>query len=238
MVEQLSNDHQRTYDAIFQHPITSNLERRDVRSLFEALGTVTDEHNGNLKFERNGQSLILHPPHSNHPAGFEEVTQIRHFLRSSEVSDKSANSGPLHLLVVIEHRQAMVFRSELADSVPEKIVPHSTHRNPRHVHNAQEHGGRQSRPAGPSFYKAIAENLEGADEILMFGTGEGGRKSMDTLLTELRDNYNDLYLKVVGSHEVGGKHLEDDDLLERAREFYRVRSDHQKSALSEPATVA
>ena len=235
MVEVLSNDQQRTYDAVFQHPISSNLDRRELRSLFEAIGEVTEEHNGNLKIDRNGHSLTLHPGHSNHPADMEEIMQIRHFLKGSEEQVLNAPTEPLQLLVVIEHRQALVFRSEMKDSLPEKVVPHSTHRNPRHVHNAQEHGGRQSRPAGPSFYKAIAENLEGADEILLFGTGEGGRKSMDTLLTELRENHLDLFNCVVGSLEVGGKHLSDELLLEKAREFYQT---HPVSAQVDDPVIA
>jgi len=236
-IEELSNDQQRTYDALFQHPISGNLERRELRSLFAALGEVTDEHNGNLKFERNGHSLVLHPTHLNQPTGVEDITRIRHFLKESEEVGKLLASEPLCLLVVIEHRQALVFRSEMIGSVPEKIVPHSTHRNPRHVHNAQEHGGRQSRPAGPSFYKAIAENLEGADEILMFGTGDGGRKSMDTLLVELRDNHSELFHRVVGSLEVGGKHATDELLLEKAREFYLHRQEFEGQTIGKNVEV-
>ena len=237
MTKTLSTEHQRTYDSIFQHPISANLERRDVKALFDALGEVTEEHNGNLKFDRNGQTLILHPSHTNHPANVEEVMTIRHFLESTATPLLPREVSPLHLLVVIEHRQAMVFRSELSGSITETIVPHSTHRNPRHVHNAQEHGGRQSRPAGASFFKAIAENLEGADEILMFGTGEGGRKAMDTLTEELRTNYTELLDRVVGSIEVGVKHLTEEDLLEKAREFYATRALHQANKASSEHVV-
>jgi len=161
--------------------------------------------------------------------------QIRHFIEASDIHKQPVAAAKLQLLVVIEHRQALVFRSEMVGSVPEKITPHSTRRNPEHVHNAQEHGGRQSRPAGPSFYTAIAEHLEGADEILMFGTGEGGRKSMDTLIEELQQNHPTLYPHVLGSEVVGGKHITDEVLLEKAREFYQLRKelDHRASATSD-----
>lgn len=83
MIQGLSHDHQRTYNEIFQHPISGNLERGAVRSMFEALGNVTEEHNGNLKVHRNGHMLVLHPIHSKHPAENDEVMRIRHFLEES-----------------------------------------------------------------------------------------------------------------------------------------------------------
>jgi len=49
MTKHLHASSQRTYEQIFQHPITQNLERRDIRTLFKELGEVEDEHNGNMK---------------------------------------------------------------------------------------------------------------------------------------------------------------------------------------------
>src|SRR5438874_6501197 len=54
--------HQTTYDAVFQHPISRNLQWRDLRSMLESLADVVVENNGNLKFTRNGQTLTVHPP--------------------------------------------------------------------------------------------------------------------------------------------------------------------------------
>ena len=82
----LIGSHQRTYDRIFQHPISHNLEWRDVRSLLEKLGEVVQEHNGNLTVTRNGQSLVLHAPRTKDVAEMDEVMTLRHFLRSTEAA--------------------------------------------------------------------------------------------------------------------------------------------------------
>ena len=58
----LTGSHLRTYNAIFQHPISHNLGWLDVHALFRQLGEVEEEPNGNLKVTRNGQILVLHPP--------------------------------------------------------------------------------------------------------------------------------------------------------------------------------
>ena len=90
----LTGSHQRTYDRIFQHPISHNLEWRDVHALFEELGQVTKEHNGSLKVTRNGQTLILHPTSEKDVSEMDEVMTLRHFLERSETAtpDQSAKS--------------------------------------------------------------------------------------------------------------------------------------------------
>ena len=79
----LTGSHLRTYDRIFQHPISHNLEWRDVCALFEEMGDVEAEPNGNLKATRNGHSLVLHPPHAK-DVPVDEIMIIRHFLKQSE----------------------------------------------------------------------------------------------------------------------------------------------------------
>jgi adenylyl- and sulfurtransferase ThiI len=89
----LTGPHQRTFDRIFQHPISHNLEWRDVHALFEEIANVTKEHNGNLKVTRNGQILILHPTSKKDVTEMDEVMGLRHFLeRSESVVEKSAET--------------------------------------------------------------------------------------------------------------------------------------------------
>ncbi len=53
----LTGSHLRTYEKIFQHPISHNLPWRDVHSLLGELGQIAQEPNGNFKATRNGQTL-------------------------------------------------------------------------------------------------------------------------------------------------------------------------------------
>jgi len=86
----LTGPHQRTFDRIFQHPISHNLEWRDVHALFGEIGIVTKEHNGSLKVTRNGQTLVLHPTSKKDVTEMDEVMGLRHFLeRSESVPEKS-----------------------------------------------------------------------------------------------------------------------------------------------------
>ncbi len=80
----LTGSHLRTYERIFQHPISHNLEWRDVRALFGKLGTIEEEANGNLKVSRNGHTLVLHSTSAKDVTEMDEVMALRHFLERSE----------------------------------------------------------------------------------------------------------------------------------------------------------
>jgi hypothetical protein len=61
-VTHLSNNHRDTIEKIFSHPSSGNIEWRQVRSLLEAVGTATEEHNGKLKVTLGGETEVLQPP--------------------------------------------------------------------------------------------------------------------------------------------------------------------------------
>ena len=62
MNEPVSSDHRRTLERLFEHA-SRNIEWRQVRSLLEALGAVSEEHNGKLKVTLGGETEFLQPPH-------------------------------------------------------------------------------------------------------------------------------------------------------------------------------
>ena len=165
----MSKVHQTTYKAIFQHPIAHNLQWHDVRSMLDALAEVTEEHNGNLKFTRHGEVLILHPPKHKDLSDTKEVMQIRHFLERSSVPKlPDPTEDGTHLLVVIDHREARIFKTELRDSVPVSITPYDPDGTRRHLHSVDDEANGQRQPELKSFYEAIAANLKGAEQILIF----------------------------------------------------------------------
>jgi hypothetical protein len=59
----LNNHHRDTLEQIFSHPASSNVEWRRVLSLLEAVGTVTQEHNGKFKVTVGPETEFLPAPH-------------------------------------------------------------------------------------------------------------------------------------------------------------------------------
>jgi hypothetical protein len=60
--QHLDNRHRDTLRQIFAHPVSHNIEWRSVTSLLEAVGTVSEHHNGKLEVTVGSQSAFLDPP--------------------------------------------------------------------------------------------------------------------------------------------------------------------------------
>src|SRR5580692_4147858 len=114
----LAGAHLRTYERIFQHPISHNLGWHDVYAMFRQLGEVSVEPNGSMKVTRNGQFIVLRSQHSKDVAAAEEVMALRHFLERTETTAPAAKGAETDWLVVIDHHEARLFRSALQGGGP------------------------------------------------------------------------------------------------------------------------
>jgi hypothetical protein len=84
-VEQLGREHAYTLEKIFQHPLSHNIEWRLVRTLLEAIGSVTEEHNGRLHVTINDELLTLHRPMYKDMADAQTLLDLRHFLERAGI---------------------------------------------------------------------------------------------------------------------------------------------------------
>ena len=216
----LTGTHLRTYNTIFQHPISHNLGWQDVHALFRQLGQVEEEPNGNLKVTRNGQTLVLHPPRTKDVSETDEVMSLRHFLERSETQPPESDEQEAHWLLVIDHHEARIFRSEMPGTIPEQILPHKPEDYFRHAHNSKEVSRGQEKPDPNSFFEPVARVLQGAGQILIFGTGTGTSSEMVQFVAWSKLHHPELAARIIGSLTVDEHHLTTDQLLAKAREFY------------------
>ena len=222
MESQLSGPHQKVYERVFAHPMPHNLQFREVWSMLGALPdtSVAEEKSGDLKVTRNGQTLMLHRPRGKDLADKKELMQVRHFLERSETRAPQPATVGTHLLVVIDHREARIYSTELHGTVPERIAPYDPFGFGRDLHYNQDDSNGQRKPERKSFYEAIAKTLQGAKQILMFGTGTGASSAMEQLVLDLKKHHHEVAERIVGSVAVDENHLTEDQLLAKARELF------------------
>jgi hypothetical protein len=77
----LSREHTHTLQALFQHPVTYNLEWRQIVALLEAVGTITETHDRHYHVTVNGQGYDLNRPHHKDFADVTELMALRHFMQ-------------------------------------------------------------------------------------------------------------------------------------------------------------
>ena len=216
----LTGSHQRTFDRIFQHPISHNLEWRDVHALLGEMGEVTKEHNGSLKVTRNGQTLVLHPSGKKDVAEMDEVMALRHFLERSEATQGAGIEKETHWLLVIDHHEARIFRSEMDGALPQRILPYQPENHFRHAPNSKAISRGQEKPDPNAFFEPVARVLQAAGQILIFGTGTGTSSEMEQFLGWLKQQHPESAKRVIGSLVVDENHLTEGQLLAKARDFY------------------
>src|SRR5438045_1603681 len=160
METQLQGAHQRTFDAVFQHPIARNLAWRDVCSMLDAMTDVAqEEHDGTLKISRNGRMLMLHRPLRKNMSDVQELMDLRRFLEQSNLPVPQPRAAGLHLLVVIDHRLARIYKAELHGTLPRRVLPYDQSGAGRHLHYVEDDSNGQRRPENQSFYEAVAKTL-------------------------------------------------------------------------------
>jgi hypothetical protein len=216
----LSGQHRRTYETIFQHPVSHNLEWREVHALFRHIGDVKEESNGNLKVKRNGQTLVLRPSRSKDVAETDELMELRHFLERSEAAPATGDGAEAHWLLVIDHREARLFRSKIRGSVAEEILPYNPEGYFRHAHHSRDFTRGEEKPDPNSFFEPVAAALQASGRILIFGTGTGMSSEMDQFTAWLRLHHPALVRRIIGSQVIDEHHLTEGQLLARARDFY------------------
>jgi len=217
----LTGSHLRTYNTIFQHPISHNLKWHDVHALFGQLGKIEEEANGNMKVTRNGQTLVLHPHRAKDVSETDEVMVLRHFIEQSEtMPQQESQEMETHWLVVIDHHEARLFRSEMHGAIPQQILPHIPEDYFRHAHNSKDFSRGQEKPDPNSYFEPVARALSAGGKFLIFGTGTGMSSEMDQFISWLKVHHHELSKQMIGSQVVDEYHLTEDQLLAKAREFY------------------
>lgn len=209
----LSGSHRHTYEAIFRHPAAHNLSWRDVHALLRHLAQVVEEPNGNLKVTRHGQVLILRPPRTKDVAEISELVELRHFLARSDQPVPEVNAPETHGLVVIDHQQARIYRTELHGSVPERILPFQPADDFRRARDQEKRDQHR-------FFEPVAAALKNVRQILVFGSGKGSSSEMGQFTSWLEHHHPEIAARIVGSLVVDEHHLTEAQLLAKAREFY------------------
>ncbi len=75
----MNHKHKKVLQAIFSHPISANIDFKDVVSVLEELGAEIDNKHGNcIGVKLNGHSAAF--SHAQHDLPIDEVAQVRKFL--------------------------------------------------------------------------------------------------------------------------------------------------------------
>lgn len=84
----MSHKHKKVLESVFAHPMATNIDWKKLAGALEHYGATIDVSNANrAHIVIKGQELTMGLPHHGHElANKEEVTKLRHFLESIELT--------------------------------------------------------------------------------------------------------------------------------------------------------
>ena len=208
----LSKTSRSTIEALYQHPLSHNLEWSGVVALFEKLGTVDQKGHNELAFGLGGEHHRVRKPHGKDLTTAEVMT-FRHMLTragwaparpaakaGAETRHEPAAIGSPDLLVVVDHQEARLYHLDVrsADLVDHVIRPYDPHHLLHRVsHNDQARGQRQRTPEDHAFYESIAQAVMPARAVVVIGHGTGRSNAAHHLIEFLHQHHSDTASKVV-----------------------------------------
>lgn len=80
----LSNHHRNTLRELFQHPVSHNIEWRAVISLLEAVGSVTEHHDGKLAVTVGSQTVFFDRP-TDKDVDVQQIVDLRRLLSTAGI---------------------------------------------------------------------------------------------------------------------------------------------------------
>jgi len=216
----LTGSHLRTYNSLCQHPVSPNLGWHDLRALFRHLGQVEEEPNGKLKMTRNGEVLLLRAPRTQDAAAADEIMALRHFLERSSRSPAGEKETGANWLLIIDHREARIYRSAAPGTVAQQIRPRVSEAAFRSAPGSPEAARRTEKITANAFFEPVAAVLNGAGKILVFGSGTGKSSELERFTLWLAQHRPEIARRVVGSMVVDEHQLTEAQLLAKARAFF------------------
>ncbi len=227
----LSASDRRTYDALFHHPSSHNLNWHDVIHLFEQLGSVSEKPNHEYVIVIGEAQHVLRRPHSKDLTA-EEICSLRHFLAATvaptglATAESSSSSLPvpaLDLLVVIDHHEARIFAVDLPGrgTTPQDIRPYDPHHFLHHLtHKDQPRERGQRAHEDATYYDRIAQALVNARRIVIIGRGTGHSDAAHHLVEYLTKHHVETAQKLLGELTADLSHITEPELLALAREAF------------------
>ncbi|MEB3234952.1 MAG: hypothetical protein VKM98_05960 [Cyanobacteriota bacterium] len=229
----LSRQHQRTLALLFSHPLPHGLRLDAVKGLLSALGAELHSQGSRLtvRFPAGPRSWI-HAGGSGVSAGdldAEAIARLRHWLDEAGVSpdhpqprrDVPRGDQALRLVLVLDHRQSLLFRLE-GEQVDRAVLrPHGlwgSGENLSHRHDRDIAG--QRAPLDHAYLEQLAVALQGADAVLLLGHGQGESDMRTLLLRHLRSRHPALLQRIEAQETVDTSALSEAQLLALARRHF------------------
>ncbi len=202
----LKGKSKKTLDALFAHPIATNLDWKDVLTLIQRFGSIEHHRHGNLHVDITDHRLTF--KHTNEKQlDKDQVAQLRTFLKDLGITPEHPNLDQHALtyehppmVVVIAHHEADIWHQDAAGAKlheDKKLHPHDPHHFRHHLkHKNEDHLKGQRASEDVEFYKTLVKELEHAPQAIVIGDATGNSSAMGVFRKYLTAHHKALLQRV------------------------------------------
>ena len=217
--EHLNARHENSHDAMSRHPRSHNLESHGVLSLDFVQTDVIEERFGILQVAKDGQEITVQTHECKEAGSIEAILAIRHFLKKlSEMSIASAVADGLDMIVVLDHQEWKIHRTELRRAVPEPIRTHEPEGFGLHSWPEVSESRGKPEPEWKRLDEAIAVRLHGEEPLMISGGSFGKCSETEHVLSDMNQPRHEEDSHIIGSFVVDDHHLCEVRLFTRAKD--------------------
>jgi hypothetical protein len=123
------------------------------------------------------------------------------------------------LLLLIDRRQARIFKVRYQDGVPQQVIPYDPYGFRRGGRLSWSPTDGEVQGVSAKFREAIATTLRGSEQVLVLANGSRADAVVAQLTGAFKGRHPDLYRRLLGSMVTDERELDADRLLATVREF-------------------
>lgn len=193
----LESDRWRTLAPLSSHPLPSKIKWPETLALHQGLAGVITESNDLYRVAVDNHAKVFRPPHrgDDYPHG---IMRFRHFLAPAEIT-ASPPDADRDFIVVVDHHSVMIYHDKPFIEQLRTVVPDDHGGRLCQLRHFGSHYQGQLKPEKPSCYRAIADLLQGAQTILIFGHGDGHFDSARVLRDQLIEHLTEFLPRIITS---------------------------------------
>lgn len=228
----MKQQHQRTLEALFAHPITHNLRRATVEALLVHLGASVErlsDHRLRIQLP-NGELLLLHAPSGLQDPNLDEeaILRLRRWLEDAGITPEHPDAPQpslrgeqaRRLVIQLNHTAAHLWWLEGSTVERAELKPHglwSTGQRLSHRHDRDIAG--QRAPLDHTFLARISDAVGQADRVLLLGHGHG-QSDLRQQLREHLQRHHPQWLERLETAAVDERACSEGELLAVARAHF------------------
>jgi hypothetical protein len=188
--------HEQIIRQIFAHPISHNLEWRELIAALKSIGSMEEVSNGKYHFSRAGRTLTFDEPGAK-DVGEEEILRLRRFLK--ETDSPAENTGDSKsAIIVVTHNDVSVRRLPgTHGESSQEFKTKDPHGFRRHLHHKGQEKDNPLQPEEEGYYAAVAEALAGIERIVLISNATGSSGSGSLFMRELKRRHPSVTEKIL-----------------------------------------